>query len=1071
MALLGIPDLPERAFIRKVDGSILPQGGGGGQPTSTTSTTNTSNIPSYAQPYVENMLGATQSQLFKTQGATDANGNPTIDPNTGQQVQNISGFNPYQAYGSTNPDGSQATPTQAAQAAVAGFSPLQQQAQSSAANLQVPGQYGQAAGLTGMGIGKSMNIGNQMNQLGQSATPQDFQNQVGGYMNPYINQTLAPSMQLLNQQYGQQGAAEQGAATSAGAFGGSREAVMQGLNQQNQMLAQNQLVGNAYNNAFNSAQNQYNQAGAFQMQGLQNQLGATNQAMQGANQLANIGGQNLAAQQSILGTQAQQGQVQQANQQQVINQAIQNYSNAQQYPMMQLGLMSNMLHGLPLQSTTTNQYQAAPNSLLQGIGVAGAGASIYNALNPTSKKKGGITEAVPRHYAGVLASVNDELENIGAIDPSALAKYAKQTKSPELRRLIQEKAGIPLAPTNMGDAAPGGGIVALAEGGVPGYAEGVLTQAELNQQVNNLVRRNASDIAANVSDSSAPVPDSPVIGTGANVTPTQARQKVIANNMPNPATPAAEIRPNIAQQYAEKVPDSGLANIYNFVANGGVDKLRQGMSGSERGLLEPTSGSKFSSSAQSNAPTPGGIAGSADPLATNVRPPAATQQGTNPAGFQSSLSRLTPEQVAAIEQAQRGTNPAGFESSLSKLTSTQGAVIEQANKDRVAAETKAKVAAAPKETKEAVKKDVLKKEADKATVLAKDEKKVVEKVDDAAQDSDFMPKNYGQDVKKYTDELKSTIGLGPDSYKKMDALNKEYENRVLGMDQQAYIMRNLNAAQTFGKLASFRGPVGAGIAAAVGDFASNEANLQDKMQAMKIDALKGQAEIEKGKRAEELGLWTLAAQHYDKASEIAANLKATKMKGDSDLKNTEEHNKGAKEVANINATSAENVENKRASSAEKVEKLRLEGQNVPEAHKQETLKNIAADLKASLKRTPTQEEILSAYTRATTPSAESNEQRARSNASKNYEAWENTLFIREGDLMNKAKKGDKDAIAKLERLKQDKYDQLLTREMGAVNARPTTSPDIAKGKEVTYQGKTFVFQGGDQYDKNNWKAK
>lgn len=50
-------------------------GGGGGQPTSTTSTTNTSNIPPYAQPYVENMLAATQAQLFQTTpGGTDAQG-------------------------------------------------------------------------------------------------------------------------------------------------------------------------------------------------------------------------------------------------------------------------------------------------------------------------------------------------------------------------------------------------------------------------------------------------------------------------------------------------------------------------------------------------------------------------------------------------------------------------------------------------------------------------------------------------------------------------------------------------------------------------------------------------------------------------------------------------------------------------------------------------------------------------------------------------------------------------------------------------------------------------------------
>jgi hypothetical protein len=334
-----------------------------------------------------------------------------------------------------------------------------------------------------------------------------------------------------------------------------------------------------------------------------------------------------------------------------------------------------------------------------------------------------------------------------------------------------------------------------------------------------------------------------------------------------------------------------------------------------------------------------------------------------------------------------------------------------------------------------------------------------------------MPKHYGEDVRTYTNELKSAIGLGPNSYKKMDALNKEYENRVLGMDQQAYIMRNLNAAQTFGKLASFRGPVGAGIAAAVGDFASSEANLQDKMQNMKMDALKGQAEIEKGKRAEELGLWTLAAQHYDKASEIAANLKATKMKGDSDLKNTALHNEGAKEVENMRVASAQNVANTQAASVKEVESMRLTGQNVPETNKQIKLQNIAVDLESSLGRKPTQAEILSVYTQSTTPTAETNEQRARSNASKSYEAWDKTLFFSESDLISKAKKGDKDAIAKLEKLKEDKYNQLLAREMGTVNARPTTSPDIAKGEEVTYAGKPFVFQGGDRYDKNNWKPK
>lgn len=1024
---------------------------GGGQPTNTTSTTNTSNIPSYAQPYVETMLGATQQQLFQTSpGGTDANGNP---------IYNITGFQPYQAYGSTNPDGTPATPTQAAQAAVAGFSPLQQQAQSSAANLQVPGQFGQAAGITGMGIGQSLGYGRQMNQLANSATPQNFQQQVGGYMNPYINQVLQPSMQLLNQQYGQQGAAEQAAATNAGAFGGSREAIMQGLNQQNQNLAQNQLVSNAYNNAFNAAQNQYNQQGAFQLQGLQAGLGATNQAMQGANQLANIGGQNLAAQQSILGTQAQQGALEQANQQQVINQAIQNYANAQQYPLMELGMMSNMLHGLPMQSTTTNQYQASPNPLLQGIGVGGAAASIYNSLNPTaSHKKGGITEAVPRHYEGVLASLNNELEDMAAIDPSALAKYAAQTKSPELRRLIQEKAGIPLAPTNMGNEAPGGGIVALAEGGVPGYAAGDLTQAELNQQVNNLVGRNVSDIASSVTDESAPVPNSPSISTAADVTPTQARQKQLA--------PTVSVQPSIAVNSAQ--PSTSDTSMLGLSLDTGVQPHVRGNVRSPFQGIYDTVGNFFSNAGTTATnprlggrpptptpiptptptPTPGGIVQTSTP----------TQQGLNPAGFESSLKKLTPEQGAAL-QAQSAS-----------VMNPQGAGLADTPEAK-AAEAKAKLAAAPKEVKAAANKAVLSAEMKQAKALAKDEDKAVKKLDEAAESNDFMPKNYGTEVKGYTDDLKKAIGLDENSYKKTDALNKEYENRVLGMDKQAYVMRNLNAAQTFAKLANFRGPIGAGIAAAVGDFASSEANLQDKMQAMKLEALKGQAEIEKGKRAEELGLGTLAAQHYDKAREIAANLQITKMKGDTDLKVADKRAESDMAVTKETNKSHEKVEGMRVASEAATAKSHFDASTYKERQDVERRNQYKADLRTELGREPTQAEIDRRYTESNTPAAESNEQRARSNANKLYQDWQKNLFLNENDLVTKAKKGDKDAIAKLEKLKTDTYEQILAREIGTANARPTTSPSVVKGTEATYQGKTWVFQGGDPYDKNNWKVK
>jgi len=425
-------------------GSSMGGGGGGGSSGSTGaqqtgSTVYNTNIPQYAQPYVTNMLNATQSQLFQT----DANGN-------------ITGFNPYQPY-----TGMDQQALQNAQQAVAGFSPLQQQAQSSAANLQVPGQYGAATGQTMRGIMGANQIGRQMQGLAASANPQDFQNQVGGYMNPYIQQSLAPQLQLANQQYGIAGTQMAGQATGAGAFGGSRNALQQGLNQQNQMLAQNQLISQGYNNAFNAAQNQYNQSGAFQLQGLQGALGAQQQGMAGAAQLGNLGASQLAAQQGILGTQNQLGAQQQANAQQVINQGIQNYATAQQYPLMQLGTMSNMLRGLPMQSATTQQYQAAPSALTQTVGAAGTGAMLGSLYG---KKEGGLLKTKKMASGGIASYGEGDIvesteSDLNQMPSSALNKELASTTSDlvksKIRGILQARAGAQYA---------GGGIIAFADG-------------------------------------------------------------------------------------------------------------------------------------------------------------------------------------------------------------------------------------------------------------------------------------------------------------------------------------------------------------------------------------------------------------------------------------------------------------------------------------------------------------------------------------------------------------------------------------------------------------------------------
>ena len=347
--------LPERAFQPRLGrgfgagGMTLEGGDGGGSSSPTNTTTQTSNIPDYAKPYVENMLASTQKQIY------------TTDPTTGQQT----GFRPYQPY-STNPNDY-----------VAGFSPLQQQSQAAAANMQTPDQYGAGSSLAGMaGIG-SLGVAGQAAGAGQQFA-QQAQNPASmqGYMSPYMQNVVdyQKSQAVRDYGIGQQGLNAQ--ASRAGAFGGSRQAI-QGAEAQRSLGSQLQgIEATGAQNAFTNAQQQQQFGANLGMQGYNTALQGLGQANSAAGTLGQLGTAQLGAQTNIANLQSQAGAQQQAQEQQKINQSIQDYATAQQYPYMQLGVMNSMLRGLPLQSSTTQMYQAQPSTGQQllgyGLGALGA---------------------------------------------------------------------------------------------------------------------------------------------------------------------------------------------------------------------------------------------------------------------------------------------------------------------------------------------------------------------------------------------------------------------------------------------------------------------------------------------------------------------------------------------------------------------------------------------------------------------------------------------------------------------------------------------------------------------------
>jgi len=214
------------------------------------------------------------------------------------------------------------------------------------------------------------------------------------------------------------------------------------------------------------------QVGLQGMQAAQAGYGLSNQA---AANMANIANQGQTAQQALYNNQMAMGDKKMAYDQSILNQAVLDYANAQQYPLMQLGTMSNMLRGLPMQASTTNQYQAAPSAASQAIGTIGAGANIYNAVKPGP---GGAAGGLPSEFkyakGGIMSydmggEVESQLENM---DEKGLQAQARESSSPSIRKMAQRI----LRERQMGNKPQGTGPMGVqyqaAQPQMPSYAPG-----------------------------------------------------------------------------------------------------------------------------------------------------------------------------------------------------------------------------------------------------------------------------------------------------------------------------------------------------------------------------------------------------------------------------------------------------------------------------------------------------------------------------------------------------------------------------------------------------------------------
>lgn len=309
-------------------------------------------------------------------GQTGTSSVSTLAPWAGEYVTGMLGKAqalaemPYQPYaGALTPEASQ----------------LQQQAFAGLKSLQQPTGIAQAEQ-------RAAQLGQQMGGLSyapttftsETFTPQTAQQ----YMNPYLQAALQPQIEEARRQSEITRMQQAGRLAKAGAFGGSRQAIMESELARNLQQNLANITGQGYSTAYQQAQAAFEadqrrkaaaeagteasrQYGAgFGLQGLTNALTAAQQqaAFSQAGQQAGLRG---------LEAQLQAGATQRDIEAQGLAADYKRFQEERDYPLRMLQYQQSFLQGLPITATS---YQAETSPLQNIIGTGGGLLALYQAL-------------------------------------------------------------------------------------------------------------------------------------------------------------------------------------------------------------------------------------------------------------------------------------------------------------------------------------------------------------------------------------------------------------------------------------------------------------------------------------------------------------------------------------------------------------------------------------------------------------------------------------------------------------------------------------------------------------------
>jgi hypothetical protein len=430
---------------------VLNMGGGGGGNTTTTGTTYTSSIPEWLRPQTEALLGAGTQEYFN------------VDPSG--QIRGIKPFRPY---------------SEDKESYFAPFTQQQQNVFGEVGQMTTSPLYGSGAALAGQSGVSALGYGQQAAGMGglyerMATDPMSVQ----GYMSPYMQQVVERQKQAAIEDAQRANLGANLGSVRSGTYGGARQTLAQS---QREAALEKQL-GDIQAGGLQSAFDQARQAQQFGvttgLQGLQTGLQGLGTAGQMGRSLADIASAQQQADVQRVGLQSEIGAQQQAREQGIIDQRIQDFALAEQYPFQQLSGYSGLLRGYATPTTTINQYKAAQSPLTQLAGTGIQLGGVAQAFGMGGGKKAG--GQIKSYAEGGITSVD------------ALESMAEDLSIPQIQQSVKNKTlpgyvGIPILQNKVNNAermkmAQG---IAPDMGQEPPIADQVMARADALQGIDSV---------------------------------------------------------------------------------------------------------------------------------------------------------------------------------------------------------------------------------------------------------------------------------------------------------------------------------------------------------------------------------------------------------------------------------------------------------------------------------------------------------------------------------------------------------------------------------------------------------